>query len=126
MLERNLLSLIKQAATEANEAGKPVKIVFGEVTAIKPLQIMVEQKLPLSEGFLVLTEAVKDHEHEITVIDWQTENASGGSGDAAYAAHNHPITGRKRIILHNALKVGEHVLLLAMQGGQKYVVVDRL
>lgn len=126
MLERNLLSLIKQAAQDAAEAGKPVKISFGEVTAINPLQIMVEQKLPLSADFLVLTEAVKDHEHEITVIDWQTENASGGSGDAAYAAHAHPITGRKKIILHNALQVGEHVLLLAMQGGQKYIVVDRI
>ena len=126
MSAADLMQLIKQAAQEANEAGKPVKIAYGEVTAINPLQIMVEQKLPLSADYLVLTEAVKDHEHEITVIDWQTENASGGSGDAAYAAHAHPITGRKKIILHNALRVGEHVLLLAMQGGQKYIVVDRI
>ena len=122
----DFVGLIKTAAQEAVEAGKPVKVMFGEVTAINPLRIMVEQKIPLSESFLVLTEAVKDHEHEITVIDWQTQNASGGSGDSAYAAHAHQIAGRKKIIIHNALQVGEKVLLLAMQGGQKFIVVDRV
>lgn len=125
-MKPDLLSLLKQAAIEAVEAAKPVKVMFGEVKAISPLQIMVEQKLPLTEEFLILTEAVKDHEHEITVIDWQTENASGGGGDSAYAAHAHQIVGRKRIILHNALQVGEKVMLLAMQGGQKFIVVDRV
>lgn len=122
----DLANIIKRLAVDAAEAGKPVKVMFGEVTSIKPLQIMVEQKLPLTENFLVLTEAVKDHEHEITVVDWFTENASGGSGDSAYAAHSHQIAGRKKIIMHNALQVGEKVLLLAMQGGQKFIVVDRI
>lgn len=125
-MKPDFLSLLKQAAIEAVEAGKPVKVMFGEVKAINPLQIMVEQKLPLTEEFLILTEAVKDHEHEITVVDWQTENASGGGGDSAFAAHNHQIVGRKKIIIHNSLQVGEKVLLLAMQGGQKFIVVDRV
>lgn len=125
-MKPDFLSLLKQAAIEAVEAGKPVKVVFGVVQEINPLQIMVEQKLPLTEEFLILTEAVKDHEHEITLLDWQTENASGGGGDSAYAAHPHQIVGRKRIVIHNALQVGEKVLLLAMQGGQKFIVVDRV
>ena len=125
-MKPDFVNLIKIAAQEAVEAGKPVKVMFGEVMAINPLRIMVEQKIPLSESFLVLTEAVKDHEHEITVVDWQTENASGGGGDSAYAAHAHQIVGRKKIIIHNALQVGEKVLLLAMQGGQKFIVVDRV
>lgn len=125
-MKPDLVSLIKTAAQEAIEAGKPVKVMFGEVKAINPLLIMVEQKMPLSEEFLVLTEAVKDHEHEITVIDWATENASGGGGDAAFAAHAHQLAGRKKIIIHNALQVDEKVLLLAMQGGQTFIVVDRV
>lgn len=125
-MKPDLVGIIKMAAQEAVEAGKPVKVTFGEVKTIKPLMIMVDQKLPLTEAFLVLTEAVKDHEHEITVVDWQTQNASGGSGDSAYAAHAHQIVGRKKIIIHNALQVGEKVLLLAMQGGQKFIVVDRV
>lgn len=125
-MKPDLISIIKTAAQEAVETGKPVKVMFGEVKTINPLMVMVDQKLPLTETFLILTEAVKDHEHEITVIDWKTENASGGSGDASYAAHAHPIVGRKKIIIHNALKVGEKVLLLAMQGGQKFIIVDRV
>lgn len=121
----DLLNIIKQAGMEAIEASKPVKILFGEVTAVKPLQIMVEQKLPLSEDFLILTNAVKDHWIEMTV-DHMTENASGGSGDSAYAAHKHQYVGRKRFLVHNDLIVGEHVMLMAMQGGQKFVVVDRV
>ena len=122
----DLIGIMKTAALEAMEAGKPVKVMFGVVQKINPLKIMVEQKLPLTEEFLILTEAVKDHEHEITLLDWQTENASGGGGDSAFAAHAHQIVGRKKIIIHNALQVGEKVMLLAMQGGQKFIVVDRV
>ena len=125
-MKPDLIDIIKTAAQEAVEAGKPVKVMFGEVKTIDPLMIMVDQKIPLTEAFLTLTEAVKDHEHEITVVDWATENASGGSGYASYAAHAHQITGRRKIIIHNALQVGEKVLLLAMQGGQKFIVVDRV
>lgn len=107
------------------EASKPVKIMFGEVKSVNPLMIMVEQKLPLTEDFLVLTYAVKDHWRDISV-DHLTEKASGGSGDSAYAAHDHAYKGRKPFLIHNDLEVGEHVLLLAMQGGQKFIVLDRV
>ena len=121
----DLLEIIKQASIEAMEASKPVKVMFGEVKSVKPLMIMVEQKLPLTEEFLILTYAVKDHWRDMTV-DHLTENASGGSGDSAYASHNHAYKGRKPFLIHNDLMVGEHVLLLSMQGGQKFIVLDRV
>lgn len=121
----DLLEIIKQAGIEAMEASKPVKVMFGEVKSVKPLMIMVEQKLPLTEEFLILTYAVKDHWRDMTV-DHLTENAFGGSGDSAYASHNHGYKGRKPFLIHNDLEVGEHVLLLSMQGGQKFIVLDRV
>lgn len=120
-----LLQLIKQAAAEGVEAGKPVKVFFGTVTGVQPLVITVEQKKVLTQEFLILTSAVKDHWRDMTV-DHLTENASGGSGDSAYAAHNHAYTGRKSFLVHNDLVMGEKVLLLAMQGGQKFIVADRV
>lgn len=117
---------IRSLARRAVLASKPVNVLFGTVMAVDPLQIMTEQKLILDESFLILTEAVKDHEHEITVVDWQTEAVSGGSGDAKYASHAHPLKGRKKIIIHNALQKGEKVLLLTMEGGQMFVVADRV
>lgn len=41
-------------------------------------------------------------------------------------SHNHSIDGRKPITIHNGLEVGDEVLLLRMQGGQKYIVIDKV
>mgnify|MGYP005913099381 CR=1 FL=1 len=121
----DLLGLIKQAAVEAVNAGSPMGLLFGKVTSIDPLTVQVNQKLILTEEFLVLTYAVKDHYRDMTV-NHMTENASGGSGDAAYAAHNHHYVGRKQFLIHNDLQVGEHVALLKAQGGQQYLILDRV
>lgn len=40
--------------------------------------------------------------------------------------HNHAITGRKKITIHNGLKVNDEVLLIRMQGGQKYIILDKV
>lgn len=124
-LSGDLLGLIKKAAVEAVNAGSPMGLLFGKVTSIAPLTVQVNQKLILTEEFLVLTYAVKDHYRDMTV-NHMTENASGGGGDAAYAAHNHPYVGRKQFLIHNDLQVGEYVVLLKAQGGQQYLVLDRV
>ena len=41
-------------------------------------------------------------------------------------SHNHSIDGRKSITIHNGLEVGDEVLLLRMQGGQKYIIIDKV
>ena len=40
--------------------------------------------------------------------------------------HNHAIKGRKQITVHNALKVGDTVILLQQQGGLNFVVLDKI
>lgn len=120
-----LLKTIKKAAIEAVQASKPAEICFGKVTSASPLKILVDQKMTLGKGQLVLTRNVTDFQTEVTV-DWLTENKSGGSGYDAFAIHNHPIKGRKKITVHNGLGVGDEVILFRQQGGQKYVVVDRI
>jgi hypothetical protein len=97
----------------------------GTVTSISPLKIQVEQKKTLTKVQLVLTRNVTDFETEVTV-DWKTESKSGGSGDSAFSSHNHDVKGKKKIKIHNALKVGDKVVLLKQHGGQKYLVVDRV
>lgn len=121
-----LIKTIKKIANEANEAKKPVEICYGVVQSVSPLQILVDQKLLLGAAQLVLTRSVTDYQIDITPLSWLTENRSGGGGDAAYASHNHEIVGRKSITVHNALVVGDEVLLLREQGGQQYIVIDRV
>lgn len=120
----NLLELIKKAAVEANEAAGPVNITYGEVITTSPLSILIEQKMTLPAGFFILTRAVTDHYVDMTVSH-VTENRAGGGGYAQYESHNHDYSGRKKFMVHNGLQVGEQVLLLRIQGGQKYIVLDR-
>lgn len=40
--------------------------------------------------------------------------------------HTHDIEGTKQMTIHNHLEKGEEVILLRMQGGQKYIVLDRI
>lgn len=121
----NAVEVVKQAAVEAVEAGKPVNIVFGTVVSASPLKIQVDQKSIYTSKMLILTRNVTNYTISMTV-DHQTEDTSGGSGDAAFEAHHHAYTGTKSFLVLNALKAGEKVLLLRVQGGKKFVVIDRV
>lgn len=120
-----MIEIIKKAAIEAVKASNPCAIMFGEVISTSPLKINVEQRLTLDETHLILTSLVRNFEVEMTV-DHVTENKSGGSGDSAFASHNHDVKGKKKFQVHLGLAVGESVMLLQVQGGQKYIVLDRV
>ena len=111
-----LVKVMKQAGIEATNAGSPVTICFGKVMSTAPLQILVDQKMTLGLAQLVLTRNVTDYEVEMTV-EWETETSE---------EHNHTIQGKKKMMIHNALMDGDDVILLRQQGGQKYIVVDRV
>lgn len=81
----NILFLIKKAAVEAVEAGKPVAVMFGTVSETSPIQVIVEQKLTLSSRQLIVGEKVAE-----------------------------------------TLAVGDEVIVLRMQGGQRFLVLDRV
>lgn len=114
--------LIKQISVDANSANAPVALMFGTVISASPLTINVEQKLNLTSEFLILTNAVKDHEVEMTV-EHETEESEEIE---ALITHTHEYKGKKKFTVHNGLKVGESVVLLRMQLGQKFLVLDRL
>ncbi|MFQ9429091.1 MAG: DUF2577 domain-containing protein [Oscillospiraceae bacterium] len=125
---------MKKAAVEAVEAGKPVSFLFGEVISASPLKIQVDQKSIYTEKMLVLTRNVTDYEVDMTVSHQTVVISHGhpvtdtytGGGTAEEINHNHPIKGRKKYKVHNALVVGDKVLLGRIQGGKKFVVLDRI
>lgn len=127
-----LLNLIKQAAAEQAEAGKPVAVIFGKVLSVSPLKIQIDQKLTLTESFLILTKSVIDYSVNMTVNHstepyTHTHNISdtySGGGSATSDTHSHAYIGQKKFIIHNKLKPGDGVVLLRVQGGQKFVVLD--
>lgn len=121
----NLIEIIKMAAVDAVKASNPAAIVFGTVTSISPLKINIEQRLTLDESHLVLSSLVSDFEVDVT-LNHVTENTSGGTGDSSFASHNHAVTGKKTMTIHLGLKKDETVMLLQVQGGQKYIILDRI
>lgn len=143
-----LVKTIQKIAVEAVKASNPVHICYGEVVSINPLSIAVDQKMILGSKQLVLTRNVTDYDTEVTV-DWNTEtmkvthgHAISGQNDysgepvhshlwngiltSTTTSHEHKIIGRKKIRIHNALKVGNKVILLGQQGGQRYIVLDMI
>lgn len=139
-----LLNAIKTASVEAVDATSPVSVCFGKVTSASPLQILVDQKMTLSLAQLVLTRNVTDYVTMVTV-QWESEketathkhqlkNISTDDGAKIVSAytetqntkHTHDIEGTKQMTVHNALDKGDEVVLLRMQGGQKYIVLDRI
>lgn len=94
-----LVKAIKRTSVEAVNASKPVEVSFGKVVGVSPLRVLVEQKLTLGEAQLVLCRNVCDF--SVTV-------------------------GSENVDVYNGLKIGEQVILLRQQGGQRYIVWDRI
>ena len=99
----SLVETIKTAALSAFEESKQVAIVSGVVEETSPLKIKVDQKRVFTETFLDLSNNVKDYKTTVTINGITQE-----------------------CIINNSLKVNEKVILLRVQGGQKYLVLDRM
>lgn len=111
----DLVRSIKKAAMEAVESGKPVNVMFGKVETINPLTINIEQKMILGEKQLILARNVTQFSTNVTV-PWESVSVST----------THDIVENKQMTFHWDLKVGEEVILIRQQGGQKFVVIDRV
>lgn len=132
-----LLNLIKQAALEAYDQSKPVNFCFGTVTGVDPVVIQITPTLSISEKFgqVTIPRECTDYETSITLMSpsdgekpWKTEFAEDLSAPnpLAFSAHQHDLTGKFHIKIHNKLKVNDQVILARQQGGQHYFVIDKV
>lgn len=126
-----MMEIIKEASLGAVGAGNPVNILFGEVlnintttleiikgnihyfkSYIDKIEIKVDQKLILDKDFFIIPENLTRYEVDLT--------------------HSHSITNGSvsnaldRIVIREGLKEGDKVLLLRVQGGQQYVILDKV
>ncbi|WP_240415663.1 DUF2577 domain-containing protein [Paenibacillus periandrae] len=116
-----ILNIIKQAGSGAVEAGNPVNILFGNVTSSNPLEVNVDQRFTLSEDFLIIPESLTaftielNHQHS-----YQDAGAGGDGTRSTDTALMEPI------VIRRGLEAGDKVLLVRMQGGQQFIVLDRV
>lgn len=124
-----LVETLKRAAVEAMEAKKPVNVYFGEVVSAAPLQINVEQKMVLGEKQLILSRNVTNFKTSITGGNIKNYYYTGSTTDSGTApvspSHVHAV-GKIEITVHNGLVVGDEVILIRQQEGQKFIVLDRI
>lgn len=152
--DTNIVQVLQGLIKQSMESASLANVMFGTVVSVNPLQINVEQRFTITEEFLILTKNVKDYTTSVTV-NWNTENTSldlthnhtidsfqtnsGGTDNHSHnvnsmqtqncnlnTTHQHSISGTKTITVHNALKQGDKVVLIRAQGGQKYVVLDKV
>ncbi len=99
----NIVEIIKKAAVDAVTQTHLIKFIYGTVMSIEPIKINIEQKLTLEAEDIILTDNVRESIVDITLEGIQ-----------------------RAITIHNGLRVGEQVLMIQMQGGQRYVVLNRV
>lgn len=144
-----LRDILYQMMQENQRASQPTDLRIGTVTAAEPLEITVDTAAaPLRSQVLYLTESVVEkkipvlqHTHEIATLSHAHSNSAGGTteglterypteealshvaclenGKALPVADGH-------ILLNRALAVGDKVLLLRVQNGQRFVVLSRV
>ncbi len=100
--------MVKKITQDTMNQASLVQFMYGTVTSTSPLEINIEQRLTLQEDFLFLTNNVIDHEVYMT-----TENEIGNETKKLYK-------------VHHGLIVGDQVMLMRMQGGQQYIVLNKL
>ena len=147
---KDLVNTIRQIVSETVTASNPSNFVFGTVVSEKPLNIKIDQKIILNEKQLILTRNVTDFETEISFdnpeIKQPIEVDDTSVVDTLYTPTGviKPVTLSKvgrcgivgdlrniekvkhEITVYNALKMGEKLALIQEQGGQRYLVVDRV
>ena len=122
MSVQQLADSVRRLAQGQEEAGKPVEICFGRVVskAGEPLVISVDDRLFLTEKFLVLSNAVRNYRTRMTVSGSVPIGDNGrGQEDILDIQQDFDVE------IHNELAPGEWVLLMRFRGGQRYLVVDR-
>lgn len=145
----SLLNLIKQISINAVEATKPTAFLFGTVISASPLKIKVSNNLILTEEFLVVPKSLTNYSLSIG-MDISTENTSTNTTHSHIVnyedstieestnksviseetsfdnTHKHSVKGTKSITVYNALKNNEKVILAQIQGGQDFIILDRV
>ncbi|OAJ75841.1 hypothetical protein AYJ08_20800 [Brevibacillus sp. SKDU10] len=116
-----MLEAIKQVVLGVNEASNQVAIFYGTVTSDKPLEINVDQRFTLTEEFLVIPERLTLYEVDLSHTHAYTDVTPIGTENKHTS-----VALPEKLIIRRAFKVGDTVLLMRVQGGNSYVVLDRV
>lgn len=143
-----LKDVLQQMMQQSQAAMQPTDLCIGTVDAVDPLEITISTAMaPLRREVLYLTESVVEkkipiltHSHTIPAGTLKHNHGGAVADDltTAYQTDERlqsvacyengqalPVEGGY-IILNRALQVGDKVLLLKVQKGQKFIILSRV
>lgn len=115
-----LIEMIQQICQNTVKASALADVVVGTVASANPLQITVNTAMaPLNRSVLYLTEGV--------IAQTATAKASEGEVTLTGTKGGVPLPAKgDTVTLNPGLAAGDKVLLLRVQGGQRFVVLSRV
>lgn len=129
----NLAETIYLMNQRSQKASQLTDLKIGTVTAVDPLEVTINTAMaPLRAGVLILTSAVV--EKKIPILEHNHTNPEGGNtGNALLQSqivcqeNGQPLPIENGyIILNRALEVGDKVILLRVQNGQRFIILSRV
>lgn len=108
-----MLNAIRQAALTGLEAGKPPAVLFGVVANGDPLEVTVDQRFTIDADFLIVPES-------LTRLELDLKHVHSSGSDFTGWALSEPV------VVRPGLKAGDKLVLLRVQGGQQYLIMDKV
>lgn len=115
----DLVRAMQQMSVGASQASYPADVMSGTILSVKPLKVQVEQRFEVSGDMVIVPERLTDHEIKVTVEKSNTK-------EAGEPQHQHEYGGELVIKVHGALKKGDRVQMIRQQGGQKFLIIDKV
>lgn len=126
-----LIEVLHMIGQQGQQASQPTDLVIGTVSAVDPLEIQTDgQTAPLMAAVLILTAAVV--EKKISILEHNHTIPTGGNTgdsltDIACLENGTALPVEDGyIILNRALAVGDKVIMLKTQRGQRYIILSRV
>lgn len=126
----DLKDVLYQMMEQSRQASQPTDLRVGTVTRVDPLEITTDTAAqPLRRSLLYLTQAVIEKKiPELAHRHTAGDSATGTALDSVACLENGAALPVQNgyIILNRALALGDRVLLLRVQNGQRFVVLSRI
>lgn len=122
----NMIEIIKQASLDAVENSNPMRIYYGLVTTTSPISIKIDQKFTIPNEFIVLTRNVTKYKTN-AIYNIKAHETEYDTPEEPH--HKHDVKKKiftEEITIDNSLKVGDKVIMIQAQGGQQYIVLDKV
>lgn len=115
-----MIEIIKKAVEQGIKNAALVGLLEGEVISSSPLKIRLKKnvKLIIPKELLVVPEYLTNRTINC--------NVSASYISTATEEFNNVSSNDVSITINNALKIGDKVMLISFEGGQKYFILDRI